>query len=170
MIHIYIACNRSDEEHLSVWPGPSGLGFLFLAVLLLAGCNETDWDALRTNHGYGYEYDYVTDLGIQVRNDSTTETPIRNVDWHFTSIAECLGVSYDYADGIMVIFTDEQLSSDDSAKGLYYPSPQLIVVQVQTETDFFITDYVLRHEFVHYLLDRSTGDPDSDHSNNCYPL
>jgi len=137
--------------------------------MFLIGC-----DVDNNNHGYGFEYDFITPLGIEYKNKSNSiglssielEQELKNVFscissvWYDKLKINEHGLSF-YPD-LMVITADKIINSD--REGRYYSSPNLILL-VSEKSPNYKTDskIVYRHELVHYILEKMTG---SNHSNH----
>lgn len=118
---------------------------LGVALLLLAGCGGSESD----NHGYGFAFDVQGATGLKLRFNHSEPPDQRTPVWIFESrymdVQKCTGLT---APPPMVI------DSANGDPGIYYSDPPLIVVTKL---------YAFNHEVIHYLLDYTTGDPDSNH-------
>jgi len=128
---------------------------LTLLVLLLSGCGGSE--VTNNNHGYGDYYDVRGDSGLALRYSPTFDQndPLARVsryETEFNEVMACTGITA--PPPMVIVKPNGSLRPYD---GYYYPDPDLIVVEPGTLTVTF------KHELVHYLLDRSTGDLDPHH-------
>ena len=118
------------------------------------------------NHGFGFDYEFITPLGIEFRRDAGVVTlTAEEIDEDYLSVRECLGYSTE-VDSLMIIISDAlgRFGVPD-ALGVFTINPNLIVLK--SREYWWSTSNVrkvLRHEFVHYLLFRETGSMNQSHT------
>ena len=125
-----------------------------IVLLVLAGCGGSSDDA--NNHGYGYEIDVTSNSGLRLRYSPTlkADDPYADITFYeivFARVQACTGISAPAP--FVIIVRNGDLGTDQAR---YYSDPPLIVVSSPMSVTF-------AHECIHYLLDYSTGDPDSNH-------
>jgi hypothetical protein len=127
----------------------------FLLGLLVAGCGGGE--VQQDNHGYGSSgFDVQSAVGIKIRYEIDEQTVSNSgigpafFDQAFEATVACTGITA--APPPYVIVRSDKA---DSICGRYFGAPPLIVVAGHP--------LCFRHEVVHYLLEQSTGDPNSAH-------
>lgn len=145
---------------------------ILIVSLLLNACTSFSKD----NHGLGWDYDYITDSGIEFRLDygSSTFTE-EDLDIALQYMAECLGVSNPVQHNLMIVLVSPEVitnmhaghSSDGRTPyGEFYTYPNLVVIKGGTHSnEDFRVSHTLQHEITHYLLYITTGNPDLGHVN-----
>src|SRR5690606_31115849 len=118
------------------------------------GCGRAD--PSDDNYGYGWSYDEVAASGLRLRYDHAVApgdgVPLATFEDAFGETEACVGVSA--AGPLVVVVPRETLDAAGVTPppgahvgGLYYFDTDLVVVSDSL--------YALRHELVHYLLDRA---------------
>jgi len=148
-----------------------------LALIIITGC-----DVDSNNHGYGFEYDTITSLGIEYRNDghdqnALTETFLND---HFLKVYNCIR-SYqlynntrpvnepDFAINLMVVSVMQ--IGNTSKEAQHYSDPSLIVL-LDRDSPYHTTNTgtALDHEYVHYILKQLTGWSSPEHHSAYFKL
>ena len=152
----------------------SHLRHIMLAILLLIvyGCGSGgNADSPKAeNHGYGFEYDAQGAIGLKLRYtpELTTADPLSNPIFFeniFTQVQACVGVT---SPAPMVIFVHRGTlgTTPDglTVYGEYLTAPSLVLLYADLDK---VLD-IIRHEFIHYLLDVSTGNADAEHCSGVF--
>lgn len=139
-----------------------------LLALTLAGCGSGGGGGPRetaSNHGYGFDFDVQGASGMRLRYKPvlTTADPLSDPIFFeniYSQVESCMNV---HAPAPFIIIVPAA-SLGNSPTGMYVlgeyvNNPSLILLE---DGDDFILD-ILPHEFVHYLLDMSTGNLDAAH-------
>ena len=121
---------------------------LLAACLLVSACHNDRDD----NHGFGFHFDEQAANGLRLRHQPDVIEPIRLatlVDIYDQTQA-CTGIA---APGPFVIVVAERVDAHGRPGGpstglIFYDPPLILIVQG------FTWPPSVRHEFVHYLLDR----------------
>ena len=127
----------------------------FLLGLFVAGCGGGDVEP--DNHGYGFSgFSVQSADGIQIRYEidqaivSASGIGPAFFDQAFEATVACTGITASPPPRVIV-----RSDKADTLCGRYFSAPPLIVLAGHP--------LCFRHEVVHYLLEQSTGDPDSAH-------
>lgn len=165
MITAGLVSNRSDEEHLSVRPGPSGLGLFFLAVLSISGCDFDRFSdsSLNICDTRSCRYSDITPLGIKYRTDVVYSVlSATQIDNTYKAVSACFGLWF--KPNVIVVFTNDLKDGQDGQ--IWYNSPDLILIR--WNADKTIMQETLLHEFIHYFHVRAYpldgGDPNHSSS------
>lgn len=133
-------------------------------MLLLVGC-ETD----NNNHGYGFEYDEISDLGIKIRYFSGAfMAPPIEIDSAFNNAKLCTGLEAPPPPYVVIVSDREFINFDApnaDLNGVFLTSPNLIAI---IDDGVRVGSYgTLNHEYIHYLsyMNGFNSDFNSDHSN-----
>jgi len=132
-----------------------------LTILLLVGCGGSV-DESDNNHGYGYSYDFRGDSGLALRYSPSllAEKPfpwMTLLEKEYLNVQECVGISA--PPPMVIVVNDGDLKPYG---GLYYPDPDLIVVEHSS------LQLAFKHEVVHYLLHYGTGNLDPAHNSELF--
>ncbi|MDH5394396.1 MAG: hypothetical protein OEY11_14525 [Gammaproteobacteria bacterium] len=127
-------------------------------LALFAGCDAETTDD--TNHGFGFDVDFVTDLGIGYRDDSgSSALTAFEIDDQFTTLADCSDAGTSNHQ-LMIIITDDisALTTAPNQTGVFLNTPNLIVLEEQSLHSDLV--HALRAELLHYLAYFLTGNAD----------
>jgi len=141
---------------------------ILVIAFMVSGCIDTD-----NNHGYGYEIDGVTTLGIEYSGYTISGY---DLDKEFNSVYQCitdqwrepLNNNYNgYAFYIdLMVFSVYQIE-DTNSQGRYYGD---LIAILDKDSPYYNDHsiYVYRHELVHYILDQLTGNKHGSHQSNFF--
>lgn len=150
--------------------------FLALSLALLAGCGSggggSTSEPVIGNHGYGFEYDAQGAAGMRLRYQPvlTKADPLSDPVFFeniYAQVETCVGVTA--PDPFVMFVPRGALGSTDAGLtiyGEYLTAPSLILLYGDLDKELEIA----RHEFVHYLLDVSTGNADAAHASVFFKL
>lgn len=130
-------------------------------IFLFSGCGGGQ-DSGNNNHGYGDSFDAQGVSGLRLRFTPilTSDNPMARVSLYETEFAEveqCAGLA---APAPFVIIVPVHSLPDNKA-GFYLKDPSLILIDGAS---------IFKHEAIHYLLDKATGDSDHDHRSPLFDL
>ena len=133
---------------------------LATCCILLSSCVV---DPSANNHGYGFDYDSVTELGIKLRDDTGKDHKLADyVDRTALETLECVrGVIHLQADAVVGWGNLQIIIVPDvpNARGRHYHEPPLILLQ---PTVFgYLQASTFRHEYTHFILNQ-LGLPSGD--------
>lgn len=152
--------------------------YLFLTLtIVLAGCQEQSKQSVDKDlcNGYGCTYQSTTRLGIQFRDDMGDSPRIapthEEIDEAYKDISYCFGAWEDPSD-IMVVVVPELLDKPPEVNGTYYGNSDggSPLIAIEGSAFYSVREYVLRHEFVHHYLLRTTGASDSNHNSPMWDI
>jgi hypothetical protein len=103
--------------------------------------------------GYGCVTTHKTELGLKIRSDNDITIDLSSLDKAYRFVSTCLGVWYN--PDLVIIYTDE---FNSKYAGWYQHDKQDYILLRYDKTT------IIQHEFIHYLLQRSTGNPDPNHN------
>lgn len=129
-----------------------------IVILLLAGCGSGDED----NHGYGFQYDVQGAAGLKLRFSGAPPNFdfMKDPAYYEKAFAEVEACSKLQAPAPFIILVKNQVR--EGSDGFYMSSPSLILLTIPAYPP------VMKHEFVHYLLDVNTGDLDPNHKSSLF--
>jgi len=126
------------------------------------------------NHGYGFEIDGVTLMGIEYRGNTLTPFQLDN---EFKKVYQCIAdqwtdqLSEDH-DGRSFnvdfrVFFVEQI--ENVIQGRFYRKNNLILL-LKYESPYYQSNsiYIYRHELIHYILYKLNGDSDHHHNSSLF--
>lgn len=150
---------------------PISLTIPILSLTLLLGCEPqaTPAPATAPCNGYGCTYQSRTPLGIQLRDDmgdSPRSAPTHaEIDEAYNAVSACFG-SWEAPSDILLVVVPELLNKPPEVNGTYYGNSDGGSPLIAIEGSAFasVREHVLRHEFTHHYLLRTTGDSDGDHN------
>ena len=151
--------------------------FLYLIFCFVSACDINQQE----NHGYGFSYDSETDLGIRYRNDGDPSTALTKeyIDAKLLDVYNCIQSSgTDYAPAnpedlpfninLMVISVT---NIEQDVQGRFFWNPDLILLLDRDRPYFYEPmNHTIRHEFVHYILKQTTGNPFAYHKSLFFNL
>jgi len=129
---------------------------LILTALLLQSCQNPE----EKNHGFGFDYSFITELGIEVRIDkSGMRFSAEEIDDHYILMSECAGYSPD-PNKLMIIMTANQkdinrASGRSDVLGAYLVKPSLIVSSNAHKHSERLVVEVLRREMINHIFFRA---------------
>jgi hypothetical protein len=128
---------------------------LTLLFLLLAACGGGNQDANDDSGGFGKSFDARVANGLRVRYANDRPPRIDKINAFYIEVADCMGLQPE--PGPLVIIVEGLIDQFGANGKLYYPETIVIDAQVTTIFPFELTAiaYPFKHEFVHYLLNRS---------------
>lgn len=127
-------------------------------VAAIAGCEEGVSGAV-PNRGFGFHYDGITEYGIRYRDDAPDSdiphpSPCELDQWYL-EVSECIGVWTDPNDDRLLLVRTESMPEQSLGRWL---EPGLIL-----HRPLILDWHTIKHEYVHYVLYKLTGSPDSAH-------
>lgn len=134
---------------------------LIFLLVFLAGCGSSG-EENSNNHGYGFEFDLQGATGLKLRYTPVLQagSQFAGAEFYeseFQRVEDCTGIQ---APAPFVIVVGNLTTG-----GRYHSGPPLILL---LDATWF------GHEAIHYLLDHSTGNPDTNHNsplfNQCAPV
>src|SRR5436190_15670136 len=127
----------------------------FMLGLFVAGCGGEEDE--QDNHGYGYSgFSVQSPVGIKIRYEIDEQIVSASgigpafFDRAFEATVACTGITASPPPYVIV-----RSDKADTICGRYFRAPPLIVLAGHP--------LCFPHEVVHYLLEQSTGDPDTAH-------
>jgi len=129
---------------------------LILTALLLQSCETSE----NNNHGFGFDYSFITELGIKVRMDkSGRQFSSEEIDDHYILMSECAGFSPD-SNKLMIIMTANQkdinrASGRADVLGAYLVKPSLIVSSNAHKHSERLVVETLRREMINHIFFRA---------------
>lgn len=134
-----------------------------MVLIVLSGCGSHAEEPRQSgdNHGFGWEYDAITQRGLRLRykpalNDGDFLATTSLYEGWFDDMARCTGLR---APMPFVIIQPLGSLDAEGVNGRYYPAPPLI--QIQSVLAF-------QHEVIHYLLDLNGLDVDAAHTSSVW--
>lgn len=111
--------------------------------------------------------DFVTDLGIALINEAEDILSADVIDTDYNLVQECVGLYADPYD-LTIVHSEAVSQYTSTSAGLLVTQYQsyLLLTPNHWEAPFGLhsTRIKMRHEMIHYVLLKATGDGDVDHS------
>jgi len=117
------------------------------------------------------EIDLVTDRGIAYINEGPDVLSAEEIDSDYASVERCLGMTADPYD-LTVVHSDRAANYTDTNGGLLVtPYQSFLLLTPYTFDEYWSKHYtriLMRHEMVHYILLKATGDGDVEHDSGLF--